>query len=110
MAAEEKYLEFLSKSGGWVSTKLFYNRTEFSDEDFFIILSKVENKIFNNFLKICFTHPLLILKNWSFYQLYIRNWLKYYRKRIKLFNLPKYFIQFFRNPIKFSRRIKHYLK
>jgi radical SAM superfamily enzyme YgiQ (UPF0313 family) len=107
---EEKYLEFLSKSGGWVSTELFYNRTEFSDEDFFRILSKVENKIFNNFLKICFSHPFLILKNWSLHQLYIRNWLKYYRKRIKLFNLPKYFILFFRNPIKFSRRIKEYLK
>jgi radical SAM superfamily enzyme YgiQ (UPF0313 family) len=102
---EEKYLEFLSKAGGIVNSKLFYNRTVFSDKDFFEVLFKTENKIFNGFLKVLIFHPFFILRNWSLYQLYLRNWLKYYRNRIVILNLPNYLIQFFTSPVKFLKRV-----
>jgi magnesium-protoporphyrin IX monomethyl ester (oxidative) cyclase len=105
---EEEYLIFLSKSGGLVSPKLFYNRTEFSDNEFYNTLSKVENIIFNNFLKIICVHPFFIIRNWSLYRLYLRNWWIYYRDRIIIFKLPKYLYELIKNPITFLKKFKNY--
>ena len=107
---EEDYLEFLSRSGGWVSQDLFYNRTEFSDDDFYRILTKVENKIFNNFLKVIISHPFYITRHLKLYQLYLRNWFKYYKGRIKIFNIPKFITQFITNPKRFLKRVLNYIR
>ncbi|MHA1294221.1 MAG: B12-binding domain-containing radical SAM protein, partial [Promethearchaeota archaeon] len=107
--SEVKYLEFLSKSGGWVTPQLFYNRTEFSDQEFYLILTKAENTMFNYFIKTILLHPVYIIKNWAIYKLYLRNWWRY-RHRLFIFNIPKIIRQFLKSPKEFLKLMKDYIK
>lgn len=68
---EADYHEFLSINRGKVNEDIFYNRTEFEDKIFFKQLKRIENKIFNQFIIILFTHPIYIIKKWNLYKTYI---------------------------------------
>ena len=73
--SEEKYLELLSENFGTITPSLFYNRTEFSDDEFFKMNHYIHSKIFKNFLKNIIIHPIYIIRNWYVYKFYIRNWI-----------------------------------
>ncbi|MFX0141420.1 MAG: B12-binding domain-containing radical SAM protein, partial [Candidatus Hodarchaeota archaeon] len=108
--SEEDYLILLSKTGGLVSNEIFYNHTELSNEEFYETLLKVENTIFNNFLKSLFLHPFYSIRNLSTNKLYLKNWWDYYKYRILIFHFPEYIGKFIRNPFKFLKNLKLYRK
>lgn len=107
--SEIEYLEFLSKHSGWVSPELFYNRTEFSNEEFYINLTKAENLMFNNFIKFCISHPLYIIRNLGVYKYYLRNWWTY-RNRIFILSFPKWIRDFIIKPREVLKQIRLYIK
>lgn len=100
--SEEKYLEFLSKHIGYVSPELFYNRTEFSDDNFFLTLKKVENIIFFNFIKTIILHPFYFAKHWFVYKMYLRDWW-HYRRNLYFFNIRSLLFKVLRYPKKYLR-------
>ena len=104
--SEVKYLEFLSERGGWVAHDLFYNRTEFSDDVFFSTMYLAQNIMFIQFMKSIFSNPLHIIKNWSIYKLYLRNWWRYLEGVIKL-SFKKFLIKNIMHPTNSYRFLKN---
>jgi len=107
--SEVKYLEFLSNSGGWVNTELFYNRTEFPDDSFFYTLYIADNLMFNQFLKTILRHPFFIIKNWSLYTLYLRNWWRY-RSYLIIFSFPRFLMKIVTHPGRLFKILENYRK
>jgi radical SAM superfamily enzyme YgiQ (UPF0313 family) len=81
--SEENYLKYLSLHGGWCTKDLFYNRSDFSDEQFIKKLEDANIKMLKNFFKEIVLHPTDLIKYWNVYKFYIRNWW-YHRANIKL--------------------------
>lgn len=104
--SEEKYLEFLSKYGG-VANELFYNRTEFTDDVFFYSMYTAENIMFFQFLKTILHHPILIKRNWSYYEPYIRNWW-HHRERLIIFSFPILLMKNLKHPMILGKILKNY--
>jgi len=107
--SEVKYLEFLSMHGGNVTRNFFYNKTEFSNEDFFMVLRKLENTIFNNFIKYILFHPSFLIKNRSIFKMYLRNWWDN-RGNLILLNLLNMIKRFLSNPKEGIKLLKSFIR
>ncbi|GAB4315073.1 MAG: hypothetical protein Kow0069_16740 [Promethearchaeota archaeon] len=95
--SEVDYLEFLSRSGGWVTPDLFYNRTAFSDREFWEALRRTEARLINGFLFTLLRHPLHMAGRARLYWLYLQNWLRY-KEHLWLFRVPRVLLQVLTHP------------
>lgn len=77
--SEVKFLEYLSLNGGMCQRHFFYNRTAFTDEEFPREFDRTQALFLLNFTRAMFLHPLDLLRYWSVYKFYLREWINYYK-------------------------------
>ncbi len=79
---EARYHEWLCDVSPLCNREFFYNRTAFSDEEFFEKHRYIEEQLLRNFLLDMLQHPFFFLKHWGIYKLYLLNWWSHrYRKQ-----------------------------
>lgn len=81
--SEVGFHEWLSRNGGLCNEKLFYNRTAFSDEEFFEKRQYAEKMFLVNFFVSMLLHPVFFMKHRELYKVYLLNWwIKKYKKKL----------------------------
>lgn len=72
---EAQYHDWLcGEKGPFCNSELVYNRTAFSDAEFFEKHRYIEHQLLWNFILEMLRHPLFFVKHWGIYKWYLLNW------------------------------------
>ena len=82
--SEEAFHHWLSEVSPFCNQQLFYNRTAFSDQEFFEKHAYIERQLVRNFLIAMLLHPLFFWQYRDVYNAYLLNWWNHrYKKKAR---------------------------